>query len=537
MDQEMMEQRLPHLPNEVVADALGYKLGAYLVALEGWRRGLKLKWYTAEADGPEHVKTVGKNFHGRIYSLSSEERTHYFFRSRGDKVDDEMVDICKNKDETKRRLAEAGVPVPQGKEFDAAAPDEELAAYAAELGFPVVLKPTNGSLGKGVYSNIRNETELRNALQDMREQFSYTSYIVETYLPGEEYRMLTVGDKVVAVCNRVPANVTGDGKSTIRELIDLKNEAKKQNPILSTKPIKIDYEIKTYVDYHGYTLDSVPPEGERLFLRKVSNGSAGGDLWDATDELTPEVKQIAVDALQAMPGLGHAGVDVIVNPEDDTKGTVIEINTTPEIGAHPFPTKGLARDVPAAIVDYYFPETAGKEKSPFYFDFESVLEPLRTRTAKEVEVAPAPTGQVYARRFILDGDVQKPGYHRWIRKQALKKNLHGETKMLKSGKLAVLIAGTNPETVDNFRSVFTRDSGQANVKGIKEKEWNKPVKIGFEVKKKKESKASEKEWKEQLKKAEAEKEAIIEKFKEELKGERREVLKLKKRRKKMKQKQ
>lgn len=93
--------------------------------------------------------------------------------------------------------------------------------------------------------------------------------------------------------------------------------------------------------------------------------------------MTDEVKQIAVDALKALPSLPHAGLDIIVNPEDNRKGVVLEINGTAEIGFHLFPLEGKAKDVPGAIMDYYFPETIGKEKSNFYFDYLCMLEPLK----------------------------------------------------------------------------------------------------------------------------------------------------------------
>src|SRR5699024_4134614 len=161
-------------------------------------------------------------------------------------------------------------------------------------------------------------------------------------------------------------------------LIKLKNEERQGNPYLKSKPIKVDYEIKLALEEKGLTLDSVIGDGETLGLRKVSNLSAGGDPLDSTDELTDEVKHVAVDGLNALPAIPHAGVDVIVEPEDNKKGVILEVNATAEIAFHMFPWEGKGRDVSGAIIDYYFPETINVKKSLWYFDFHSVLEPLKT---------------------------------------------------------------------------------------------------------------------------------------------------------------
>src|SRR5699024_5612422 len=145
---------LPQLPNEIVRDARKTRLCAYSVALEGWRRGLKLKWYTKDSEHFQDMIVFGVNPPGRLYSLSSKERTHYFFRTRGDKVTNEGVEIGSEKDDTKVLLEKAGVPVPKGKGFEEDAEDEDILAYGQTLGFPLVLKPTDGSLGLGGVTQI-----------------------------------------------------------------------------------------------------------------------------------------------------------------------------------------------------------------------------------------------------------------------------------------------------------------------------------------------------------------------------------------------
>src|SRR5699024_1442408 len=115
---------------------------------------------------------------------------------------------------------------------------------------------------------------------------------------------------------------------------------------------------------------------------------------EETFKLTEEVKKIAVNALKAMPAIPHAGVDIIVDPDSNKKAVVLEINATAEIAFHIFPLKGEAKDVPGTIIDYYFPETAGEEKSTFYFDINSLLEPLKTWAADEIKVTKPLVGEI-----------------------------------------------------------------------------------------------------------------------------------------------
>src|SRR5690606_35538729 len=113
---EMIETKewLPHLSNEIVADLHGNLLDAYAVALEGWRRGLTLRWHVKDSEKFKEMRTWFVDNPGQLFSLSNGERTHYFFRTRGDKVTNEAVDIARDKDRTKRVLSKAGIPVPEG---------------------------------------------------------------------------------------------------------------------------------------------------------------------------------------------------------------------------------------------------------------------------------------------------------------------------------------------------------------------------------------------------------------------------------------
>ncbi len=476
---------LPHLTNEVVTSARKTKLCAYAVALEGWRRGLTLKWYTIDSGKFDNMITFGVNPPGRLFSLSSKEKTHYFFRTRGDKVTNEAVEVGSDKDETKLLLSKAGVPVPEGRKFEADVSDEEILDYSKTIQFPVVLKPTNGSLGNGVITNIKDQSTLKKALKYVRFDLEYPEVIVERFVPGEEYRVYVINDQVIAAYNRLPANITGDGIHTIEQLIELKNLQRKKNARLCSCLIEIDQEVLEFIETKGYTLETIPKKDEKLLLREKTNVSAGGDPIDVTDELPKELKEIAINAIKAVPGLHHGGVDIIVdlNQPISKSAVVIELNPTAQIGGILFPMKGQARDIPAAIVDYYFPETKGTltERSRVYFDFNTVLEPLESRTAVEVEVAPALKGKIYAKKYTVIGRVQRLSYHQWLKKEALNRDLCGFINNIQNGNIEVIIAGTSKDKVNQFKQLFFEQPNKGEVKKVHEDVWREPVKIGFEI--------------------------------------------------------
>ncbi len=477
---------LPHLSEEIVSDARGPELDAYAVALEGWRRGLQLKWHTKDSERFSEIKTWFVDRPGKLFSLTSGEKTHYFFRTRGDKVTNEAVEIGADKEKTKEYLLKAGVNIPDGKQFSKDVSNEEIAVYGDSLGFPVVLKPTDGSFGRGVVTNIMSEEELIQSLQHVRSQLKYEDVIVERFIPGKEYRIYVVDDKVVAAVYRIPANVVGDGENTIQTLIEKKNEERSLNPRLISCPIKVDLEMKNHLEKFGLYLESVPKKGEQVFLTDKSNVSIGGDPVDVLDELSEKVKETAVKALRAIPDLYHGAVDLIIEENEDAQQEVviIELNPTAQIGALLYPMQGKSRDVPAAIIDFYFPETSGIhiEREKIYFDFPTVIEPLVSKSARVSTVSKAPLGNLYAIKYTVSGDVQSVDYHRGLRKQAFERNLSGFIKNLETGDIEVVVIGTEKENVGDFKNAILDDPERSDVAEIKESPWNEPVKIGFEVK-------------------------------------------------------
>lgn len=470
---------------EVVQDAQGWNLDAYTIALEGWRRGLTLRWHTKDSEEFSKIKTWFVDSPGRLFSLSSDDKTHYFFRTRGDKVTNEAVEIGSDKGKTKELLLKNNILVPKGKQFSVNE-EEAIRSYGKKLGFPLVIKPTDGSFGRDVFTEIETEEQLIEALKTIQQDDRNKHVIVEQHIPGTDYRIYVVGDQAVAAMIRVPANVIGDGKKTVEQLIHEKNEIRKQNPRLMSCLIEIDDSLMQFIKRSGYQLDSVLEKGKQLFLTDKANISTGGDPITVTETLDEAVMNTAIRALNAVPGLAHGAVDIIVDERKpiEEAATVIELNPTSQIGGLLYPMVGKPCDVPAAIIDYYFPETreVTTEKEKMYFDFIDVLSPLESKSATVSMVTPMPLGKIYAKKYTVIGDVQKMGYHMGLRKQAFERKLHGLVLNKEDGSIDVVVAGTNPEMVDDFEKGLWADPERSNVLEVHESEWNQPMKVGFEIK-------------------------------------------------------
>ncbi|HHY80595.1 MAG TPA: cyanophycin synthetase [Thermoanaerobacter sp.] len=266
------------------------------------------------------------------------------------------VDIASDKILTKQILRDHGFPVPEG---DVAYNEEEAIAIAEEIGYPVAIKPYNGNQGKGVHLNITNKEEVSIAYRNAKAYSDLV--IVEKHIKGKHYRVLVVGEKVVAVAEKIPAHVIGDGIHTIEELVEIENK----NPLRGKgheKPLTkltIDTISKMILKKQGFDLEDIPKKGQKVFLRESANLSTGGIAIDKTDDIHPYNIEIAVRAAKAI-GLDIAGIDItmedIKKPLTKENGAIIEINASPGIRMHHYPSKGKPRNVAKAIVDMLFPK-------------------------------------------------------------------------------------------------------------------------------------------------------------------------------------
>ncbi|SFM27237.1 D-alanine-D-alanine ligase [Gracilibacillus orientalis] len=474
---------LPYLSSEIVTDARGSELDAYVIALEGWRRGLELRWHVKDSEKFKDMKTWATEKPGKLFSLSLGDKTHYFFKSRGDKVSNEAVTAGSDKETTKENLLTNNIVTPLSKTFSKDSTIEEINEYVESIGYPVVVKPVNGSFGNQVYTNIKAVPELQTAVNKVKQDLE-DDLLVEQFIEGEDYRLYVVDDTVVGAIKRIPANILGNGENTIKQLIDQKNEMRKENPRLISCPIKINQELIDYVLNQGYHFDEVLPADEQLYLTNKSNISLGGDPIDVLDELDEKVKQAAVDALKAIPGLSHGAVDIIEQKDaEENTPFVLEINPTAQIGSLIFPMKGQARDVPATIIDYYFPETKNTDKqTSLYFDLGDMLEPLISKVATVAKVSKSPKGKVYGRKFIVSGDVHGIDYHRGLRKQAFERRISGFISKLYDGRIEIVVISNSEEMLQEFKDSIKEDPERSTVEDIQEELWDEPVKIGFEIK-------------------------------------------------------
>jgi cyanophycin synthetase len=266
------------------------------------------------------------------------------------------VELACDKEATKRILANAGVPVPKGTVINFLDDLPEAIEYVG--GYPIVIKPLDGNHGRGITIDIQNWEEAEVAY-DAARQIS-RSIIVERYYKGRDHRVLVVDGKVVAVAERVPAHVVGDGRSTIAELIEETNKDPNRGEGHDKVLTKIELDRTSYqlLERQGYTLDSVLAKDEICYLRATANLSTGGIAVDRTDEIHPENVWLAQRIVKII-GLDIAGIDIVTSdisrPLREVDGVIVEVNAAPGFRMHVAPSQGTPRNVAGAVIDMLFP--------------------------------------------------------------------------------------------------------------------------------------------------------------------------------------
>jgi cyanophycin synthetase len=264
--------------------------------------------------------------------------------------------IAQDKELTKNLLHAAGVAVPLGRPVKDA---DDAWAAAQEIGLPVVVKPRDGNQGKGISVNLTGEEQIKKAFT-LAEEFR-DDILVEKYLPGHDYRLLVIGDKLIAAARRDPPLVTGDGVHTVRQLVELVNKDPRRSDGHATSLTKIRFDeiALARLAQQGLDADSVPPRGSRVILRNNANLSTGGTATDVTDDVHPELAACAVAAAQTV-GLDICGIDVVcdtmLKPLEDQGGGIVEVNAAPGLRMHLDPSFGKGRAVGEAIVGMMFPD-------------------------------------------------------------------------------------------------------------------------------------------------------------------------------------
>jgi cyanophycin synthetase len=265
------------------------------------------------------------------------------------------IDIACDKLLTKDILSSQCIPVAMGGKVQSSL---DLFLKAESIGYPIVIKPTYGNQGKGVFVNVKNEKQALEAYNILSKD--YKDIMIEKFVTGRDYRVCMVDGEVIAVSERIPPYVFGDGVSTVRQLInEVNNDERRgrghEKPL--TK-IKMDEALTAYISRYGYKLSSILPEGVKLTVRENANLSTGGIAIDCTDLICEENIEICRRAAKAI-GLNICGIDVCCNDISiplTVEGAIIEINAAPGIRMHHYPYSGTGRNVAGAIVDMMFKE-------------------------------------------------------------------------------------------------------------------------------------------------------------------------------------
>ena len=268
------------------------------------------------------------------------------------------VELAGDKESTKRILGEAGVPVPRGTVVYYL--DELETAIEEVGGFPIVIKPLDGNHGRGITININSWELAEEAYDAAKAESRNRGVIIERYYTGRDHRVLVINGKVVAVAERIPACVVGDGRSTVAELVELTNQDPRRGEghdnVLTQ--IEVDRVSLQLLERQGYTLDSMLPAGEICYLKATANLSTGGVAIDRTDDIHPENIWLAQRVAKII-GLDIAGLDMVTSditqPLREVDGVIVEVNAAPGLRMHFCPSEGIRRNVGEAIMEMLFP--------------------------------------------------------------------------------------------------------------------------------------------------------------------------------------
>ena len=267
------------------------------------------------------------------------------------------VDIAQDKKMTNRLLAAAGLPVPISEVVRG---EDEAIAAARRIGFPVVTKPLDGNHGRGVGLDLRTERAVRTGFKRAQKESRRGFVVVETFVTGNDYRVLVIGGRMVAIAERVPAHVAGDGTHTVEQLVEISNRDPRRGigheKVLTR--IKVDAAALELLKKQGFALDSIPEAEAFVQLAATGNMSTGGISIDRTWEAHDDNVEIAEEAARVV-GLDVAGIDFIApdiaEPVREAGGAIVEVNAAPGFRMHTHPTEGEPQYVAKYVVDNLFP--------------------------------------------------------------------------------------------------------------------------------------------------------------------------------------
>ena len=265
------------------------------------------------------------------------------------------VDIACNKEQTKKMLDAASIPVANG---GIVVDEEDLDEVIRKIGYPIVIKPLDGNHGKGASINVKTREDAVDGLA-YAKKYSHR-VIVEKFITGYDFRVLVIDNKLVAAAKREPAHVKGDGKQNIQQLIEETNTDPRRGygheNVLTQ--IDVDRDTTDLLEKLNYTLETVPEKGEIVYLKSTANLSTGGTSIDVTDMMHPE-NIFLCERISRVIGLDVCGVDImaenLTQPLKDNGGCILEVNAAPGFRMHLAPSEGLPRNVAAPVIDMLYP--------------------------------------------------------------------------------------------------------------------------------------------------------------------------------------
>jgi len=268
------------------------------------------------------------------------------------------VELASDKEETNKILASLGLPVPQQELVQS---ETQAVRAARRIGFPVVTKPYNGNHGRGISIRLTTDEDVAHGFKVAREHSR--SVVVESFLEGDDHRLLVVNGELVAATRRTPGHVVGDGEHTVAELVDIVNQDPRRGvgheKVLTR--LELDAQAHKMLERAALTASSVPEKGRAVYLRSTANLSTGGTATDVTDVIHPDNREMAERAIRAI-GLDVGGVDFLSKNITESYrkigGGICEVNAAPGFRMHVAPSEGSARDVAAPVIDMLFPPGA-----------------------------------------------------------------------------------------------------------------------------------------------------------------------------------
>lgn len=324
-----------------IAERLAYGPSTGAIVQEAQRRGIPV----LRLDPQRSLVQLGHGkYQRRIWATVTSETANI------------AVDVAGNKELTNRLLHEVGIPVPQSRVVRT----EDAAVSASKrIGYPVVMKPLDGNHGRGVCINLISEAEVREFYAIAERESRNGAVIVESFITGKDYRILVVNNQIVAVAERVPAHVIGDGVHSVKDLIEHTNADPRRGvgheKILTR--IVVDLQTMEVLERQGIGIDEIPSEGQFVQLKLTGNMSTGGTSIDRTDDIHPDNIEIARQAAMVV-GLDIAGIDFIADDISvsvrQAGGAICEVNAGPGFRMHTHPTEGHPRHVGRAVVDMLF---------------------------------------------------------------------------------------------------------------------------------------------------------------------------------------